>query len=185
MQPATIEHVVPGRIRLKFYEQRGNTQFFEQLVSTVSQHPAVEEARANPLTGSVLVRHTGPLEELARAAVQLGIISRETLTSLMAQQQSATGWGALLNRSSELPALALSGLGALQLLRGRALGPASEHFWHAREMWSRGMPQVAVGLALLALFQLSRASLLGSATSLLVYGLMLQDERQAGRPHRR
>lgn len=181
MLSATIEHVTPGRIRLRFSGQKGNTAFFEQLVAFVSQHPAVEEVRANPLTGSLLVRHTGSLEDLAQSAVRMGVISAETLAAIKAQQ------GPLENRvldllkkeAGQLPAYAIAALGAFQLLRGRAFGPASEHFWHATELWRRGMPQAAIGLALLGLIQISRANLLGSATSLLVYGLMLQSGRRS------
>jgi len=178
MQPATIEHVVPGRIRLKFSGQRGNTEFFKDVVDLVSQFPAVEEARANPLTGSLLVHYRGDLEDLAQAAVKLGLITVETLSDLLARQRSASGWAAMLRQTPVLLAFALSAIGVLQLARGRALGPASEHFWHARELWLTGKPQAALGLGLLGLLQLSRANLFGSATSLLVYGLMLQNGRR-------
>ena len=177
MQPATIEHVIPGRVRLRFPGQRGNTAFFEQIVTLVSQHPAVEEARANPLTGSLLVRHSGSLDELARAAADMGLISADALAGIRAQlTPEQRGWLALSPlQGPQIPAIALTGLGALQVLRGRLLGPASEHFWHARELWRRGMPQAALGLGFLGLLQLSRANLFGSATSLIVYALLLQE----------
>lgn len=177
MQPATIEHVIPGRIRLRFAGERGNKPFFEQLVALVSQYPAVEEVRANPLTGSVVVRHSASLDELGRVAVQLGLVSEKTLAELKAQQPRK--WLAMLNpRQSEVPSLVLTGLGVLQMLRGRTLGPASETFWHANWTWQTGLPHVALGLTLLGLAQMSRGKWLGSATSLLVYGLVLHYANQ-------
>lgn len=180
MSPATIEHVTPGRIRFKFSGGKGNTPFFEQLVALVSQHPAVEEARANPLTGSLLVRHTGSLEDLMLSAEQTGLISSETFAAIRDEQTPSEGRlvNLLRTQAGQIPVYAIAAPGALQLLRGRAFGPASEHLWHATELWRRGMPQAAAGLALLGLIQLSRANLLGSATSLLVYGLMLQNARK-------
>ena len=187
MQPVTVEHVLPGRLRLRFPDRRRDTAFFEQLVSRLSQHPAVEEARANPLTGSLLVRHSGPVEELARAAAEMGLIAVETLDELMNRRMPAVrGWaGVLMAPGQQVPTAALAGLGLLQMSRGRIFGPASELFWHTRELWQRGMPQAAIGLALLGLVQLSRANLFGSATSLLFYGLMLQKEMQPNRSPRR
>lgn len=181
MQSAIIEHVLPGRIRLRFPGQRGNVAFFEQVVALVSQHPAIEEARANPLTGSLLVRHSGPLEELGQAAVQMGLIGAEALDNLKGLRlPGARGWASLLmSQAPQMPALALAGLGLVQMTRGRVFGPASELLWHARVLWLRGMPQAALALGLIGLLQLSRANLFGSATSLLFYGLMLQDGRWA------
>lgn len=187
MQPVTVEHVLPGRIRLRFPDRRRDTAFFEQLVGLLSQHPAVEEAHANPLTGSLLVRHSGPIDELARAAVDMGLIAADTLDDLMAQRMPvARGLaGLVMAQGQQLPYAALAGLGVLQMTRGRFFGPASELFWQTRELWQRGMPQAALGLALLGLVQLSRANLFGSATSLLFYGLMLQKEMQPNRLPRR
>ncbi len=183
MQPARIEHVLPGRIRLRFPEQRGNVPFFEQLVGLVSQHPSVIEALANPLTGSLLVRHTASLEELADAAIQMGLITETALAELKAHWPPANGgWKAALKQApANFPMLALASLSAIRMLRGRVAGPASEQFWHAFQMWQRQMPQVALGLALLGLMQVRRGNILGSASSLLVYGLMLQNAKSARR----
>lgn len=178
MQPVTVEHVLPGRIRLRFPERRRDTAFFEQIVSRLSQLPAVEEVRAKPLIGSLLVRHSGPIEELARAAIQTGLIAPDTLDELRNRPvPAARSWaGLLMAQGQQLPSIALAGLGLVQMSRGRIFGPASELFWHTRELWQRGMPQPALGLALLGLVQLSRARLFGSATSLIFYGLMLRQE---------
>lgn len=177
MQPASVEHVLPGRIRLRFPAQRGNAQFFEQLVALVSQHPSVDEALANPRTGSLLVRHSGTLEELTNAAVEMGLISPAALSELKRRGLSTNAdWKTLLKRApANLPLLAFTGLSAVAALRGRVAGPASEQFWHAFVMWQRKMPQVALGLALLGLLQVSRGKVFGSASSLLVYGLIMQN----------
>lgn len=177
MQHARIEHVLPGRVRLKFPAQRGNVPFFEQLVTLVSQHPSVDEALANPRTGSLLVRHSGTLEELTDAAVQMGLISPAALAELKRRGLSPNAnWKTLLKRApANLPLLTFTGLSAVAALRGRVAGPASEQFWHAFVMWQRKMPQVALGLALLGLLQVSRGKVFGSASSLLVYGLIMQD----------
>lgn len=179
MQPAIIEHALPGRVRLRFPAERGNVPFFEQLVALVSQYPAVREVRANPRTGSLLVRHSGSLDEIGRAAVQLGLVSDTALAQLKAGVAGKSVWKALLTQPRNLSLLLLTGIGAVRVLRGQVAGPASEQFWHAYQMWHRQMPQAAAILALLGMLQISRGKMLGPATSLLVYGLMMQNARSA------
>jgi len=184
MQSANVEHVLPGRIRLRFPAQRRNEEFFEQLVALVSQHPAVIEALANPRTGSLLIRHTASLDELGEAAVQMGMLTERALADLKADGLSSRrGWKALLKQvPANLPLIFFVGLSATRVVRGKVAGPASEQFWHAFVMWRRRMPQVALGLALLGLIQISRGKVLGSASSLLVYGLMAQEAASGASP---
>ena len=41
MQGASIAHLMPGRVRLRFSAQRSDIPFFEDLVRTLSTHPLV------------------------------------------------------------------------------------------------------------------------------------------------
>lgn len=179
MQHAVVEHMIPGRIRLRFRKHRGNAGYFKSLVALVSQHPAVEEVHANPRTGSLLILHTASLEDLARAAVQMGVLSEREYAELQSRSRlrPQSGWKALLAKApANVPLLFFAGLSAANLvLRGQMAGAASEQFWHAYMMWRRRLPGVAAVLALIGMVQVTRGRLLGSASSLMVYGLMLQN----------
>lgn len=176
MQPAILEHASPGRIRLRFPHQRGNAQFFDQLVRMVRQHPSVVEADANPRTGSLLIRHTSTLDELGRAAVEMGLITKTSLARFeQRRRKPLSPLKAFVRQApSNGPLLLLAGLSAVRILRGRVAGPASEHFWHAYIMWERRLPLVALTQGMLGLVQASRGIVLGSASSLIVYGIVLK-----------
>lgn len=179
MQPAILEHASPGRIRLRFPHQRGNTQFFEQLAGMVGQHPSIVEARANPRTGSLLIRHTSTLDELGHAAVQMGLISETALKNIQqGKRHRPSMWKALMRAPSNAPLLLIAGLSAVRILRGRVAGPASEHFWHAYIMAQRRLPLVALTQAMLGVVQASRGVVLGSASSLIVYAILLQQSQR-------
>lgn len=50
-----------GRARLRFDDQRGRPEFFENLSAQLERHPGVLQVRASSHTGSVLVIHSGDL----------------------------------------------------------------------------------------------------------------------------
>jgi hypothetical protein len=52
---AAILHDIPGRIRIKIPNLRANPQLASQLQARVQGIPGVRRAKANPLTGSLLV----------------------------------------------------------------------------------------------------------------------------------
>jgi hypothetical protein len=174
MYDAVIEHMMPGRIRLRFRSQRGDVAFFEQLVQLLSTHAIVAEVRANPLTGSVLIRHSASPEELARLAEQTGLVDPRTAVQPRRPNQT----GAKVARTGRpavplvSPAAALSVLGFLQLARGNLLGSAAEHFWHAYRLHQVQKSWIVPALIGLGLFQLLKGRALAPASSLFVYALL-------------
>jgi hypothetical protein len=49
-----LVHAIPGRVRFKINELKGNTERAEQVHSDLSSIPGIHHAEVNPLTGSVL-----------------------------------------------------------------------------------------------------------------------------------
>jgi hypothetical protein len=52
-----ISHQSPGRLRIKFPEQKGEENFFNKLGKKLLSCPGVQKVEANPSTGSVLLLH--------------------------------------------------------------------------------------------------------------------------------
>jgi len=133
-----VEHMMPGRIRLWFRSRRGETEFFQQLVTFLSEISLVDEVDANPLTSSVLIRHSASPEQIAFLAAQSGLLPAQDLSSARggppAPRREAR------NGSSSPMAVGLFGLALLQVIRGRVLGSASEQFWHAERARERNAP---------------------------------------------
>ena len=126
-EDVAVEHMMPGRIRLRFRSRRGETDFFQRLVTLLSEISLVDEVDANSLTGSVLIRHSASPDQLAFLAAQSGLLSVQDLSTALGdppapRREARSGLSAPM-------AVGLFALALLQLARGRVLGSASEQFW--------------------------------------------------------
>lgn len=169
MHQGIIEHTIPGRMRLRYREERRNIGFFQGLAHELEQLPVVSRVVANPLTGSVLIFHSGsPIEIAARAGAVSGAARSE-------ERQGAAN--RMRNRyfPSHIPDvkfLALLGVSLLQIARGRVASNALNQFWFAERAASVGQSALALGMAGLGIAQLFRGRWLGSAATVLMYNLM-------------
>ncbi len=174
MQGASVEHVMPGRIRLRFASRRRDTAFFEDLVRMVSADPRVNRVKANPLTGSLLIEHSASPAELVAFAQQIGLALPAEAAPGAARRQRARRIARTLPRASAAGA-GLAALALYQGTRGRLLGSAGELLWHAlRLAGSRnlGLIGLLVGSALL---QTVRGRVLPPASSLVVYAVLVEE----------
>lgn len=57
---------VPGRIRLKVPNARGNAQLLEQIGQTFAAIPGIRKVKCNPATGSVLLRYDEHMDKELR-----------------------------------------------------------------------------------------------------------------------
>lgn len=147
---AHVVHALPGRVRVRVPERRGDAAFFEDLASRLATLPAVAAVATNPLTGGVLIHFTGAVEAFAlSAAAVLGDIRldlspppvppmlerlRGELTSIDATIQGLTE-GELDARSVLFAGLIA--VSAVQLLRGNIVAPAATMLWYAAELARR------------------------------------------------
>lgn len=168
MHHGIIEHTISGRMRLRFREERRNTSFFQGLARELEQLPLVSRVVANPLTGSVLIFHSGSPTEIAAHA---GAVSREAGSEERPRAARRVP-DRYLPSHTDMKFLALLGLSIIQLARGRVASNAINQFWYAEQAASIGQSTLALGMAGLGLVQLLRGRLLGSASSLLMYTRM-------------
>jgi hypothetical protein len=173
---ARIEHRLPGRIRLRVPSKRGDVLFFERVVKELSRHPAVWELAASPLTGSIVLQYSEPLEAIVDAAADLLLFE-----SAPPKTTAKTGEPKRAERLSGDAGLAghvaagLSGLSLYQALQGNVVGNAVESFWlsfNARTMFGR--PDLAAVFAAVGLWQMLRGEFFGSASSLFFYSMVMR-----------
>lgn len=127
---------MPGRVRLRLAAHRGDQAFFTTLAAGLSAHPGVTKVEVTPLTGSVLVRHFGPFEEIGRAAETAGLFHLG---------KAEVGASALELEWPKLPvdpklalAAGLAGLALWQMGKGKALPPALTLLWYATRISGLG-----------------------------------------------
>lgn len=160
---AIIAHQIPGRVRLRIPERRGDHAYFESLIQGLSAHPGVHRTRVDARRGSVVIHHAhDDARPLIVAAEELFCVQEEdqTLPPEVARQPQAV---AIL----EVLAATWAALGFYQLARRDVAGAASENFWsafrahHLLNSWT-----FTFAYGTLALVQLFRLQILGSASSL-------------------
>ena len=52
-----VVHFIPGRVRLKVKEMKGEVEFSQQVEAELSTVPGIEQVEVNPITGSVLIKY--------------------------------------------------------------------------------------------------------------------------------
>lgn len=177
---ATIQHQIPGRLRLRIPARRGDVSFFHGIVQALSKLPGVEKLDAIPLTGSIIIRHSGSAQAIAAAATEQGLfeIGPEEPKEAPAPSSRRPPYAGLRGTA----ATGLSGLALFQVARGRLTGNAAENFWNAYGAQRiLGRPEIAAGFVLLGIVQVLRGQLLGSASSLLFYSLITRQLASVGR----
>lgn len=176
---ATIEHSMPGRLRVKIPHRRGDVSYFRSAMEKLSEHPKIAGLRANPVTGSILIQHETDLPSLREIAAKGDLFdlqeqsSPPTVRPARAVRVSEGGSAALGGRGAT--AAGLAGLALVQAMRGNALGPASENLWNAYGgLRILNSPFIALVFCGLGLLQLTRGRWAGSATSLLFYAFVVR-----------
>lgn len=168
---ATIQHQIPGRLRLRIPARRGDVSFFHHIVQALSKLPSIAELSAIPLTGSIIIRHSGSAQAIAAAATEQGLfeIGPEEPKKAPAPSSRRRPYAGLRGTA----ATGLSGLALFQVARGQLTGNAAENFWNAYGAQRiLGRPEIAAGFVLLGVAQVLRGQLLGSASSLFLYSLI-------------
>jgi hypothetical protein len=165
---AEIEHRLPGRIRLRLRGRQSDAAFFARAAKALAEVPGVHAVKANPRTASLLLEYRGDEEAVLGAARDKALFHAEP--PRLASAFGPVREGTTLSVSPlHLAAGGLAGAGLLQLVRGRALGSATENFWNAYHLFANTRHPSAALLVAFGLLQMMRGPALGSAVSLFVY----------------
>lgn len=146
---AFITHMAAGRLRIKIPSKKGESAYFSSLKERVSALPGIQKIEVNPVTGSVLVLHTLPVEE-----IDFKVLSEYTAAGGLFKLETPNGSGKPVSDKItgmfkgadkgvrdftggqlDLPTaavLGLLGVGLFQMSRGKTTAPAWHvAFWYA------------------------------------------------------
>lgn len=151
-QPAAyVKHQLPGRVRLKIPQKRGDVRYFNRIAELFADCPAITELQLNPQAASILICHRvtedfSAIAEFAQANGLFRVMGAQleetfSMPHLPLAKLASTG----LNRVDEtlmdfsrgrldartLLIMALIGLAVRQATRGNTLGAASSLLWYA------------------------------------------------------
>ncbi len=171
---AFIAHQLPGRLRIVVPSKKGEAGFFANLVPRLTVMPNVMRVKANPMTGSILIAASSPSDALADTLERNGLLHiapAEGKPAVVARRRRPRKVDA-----RETLAFGLSGLGLLQMARGKLTGSASENLWNAYRAYDRlrNRPLTLIFIVF-GLYQLMRGRVLNSATALIFYAFTARE----------
>lgn len=155
IQPsAFIKHQLPGRVRLKIPQKRGDINYFNRLEELFSDFLGINELKLNPSTASIVISHESdvPFQDIVEFAKTKNLFNLveeaedhdEVVPNLYIKALTLTGFNrfdkALLDYSKgRLDArsfvfLTLIGLAIHQAARGNVLAPASTLLMYAIQL---------------------------------------------------
>jgi Heavy metal associated domain 2 len=151
---AYISHVTSGRFRIRIPSKKGDAAFFQSLKELGGPFPNIHEVTANPVTGSILIKHSlepAIMEDLARKyfpeqAKQIGSPSSnihrtvtETYRQVDNKIKKVTG-GEMDVGTLSFGALLIMGI--YQITRGNFMAPAwYTAFWYAMNIFLKSKPK--------------------------------------------
>src|SRR4030088_711927 len=127
---AVLVHRVPGRIRLRVEDMRGDVDYFSALSEGVSGLDVVQNVKVNPSTASIVIEFSDSLEHLIRKIRLRGLVIEKQQTEHSERPRRV--WrnaemaplnlvsGRDINGMFMLSALMVA-IGVVQIYRGRIL----------------------------------------------------------------
>ena len=151
---AYISHTTSGRFRIRIPSKKGDAAFFQSLKDLAGQYPNIHEVAANPVTGSILIKHSlepAIMEELARTYFPKQANPIDSPSSNIHRQVTET-YNQVENKikkftGGEMDVGTLSFgtlliLGIYQISRGNFMAPAwYTAFWYALNIFLKSKPK--------------------------------------------
>lgn len=152
---AYVKHQLPGRVRLKIPQKKGDADYFARIAKSFAKFPGIAQLQFNPTSGTVLIRHDAAkaqfsnISEFAQTNGLFSIaeplpekpfsiphqpIARLTSTRLNRFDQSLIELSEGLIDSRSLFFLILTGMAVHQIARGKIMTPATSLIWGAIEL---------------------------------------------------
>jgi hypothetical protein len=151
---AYVSHHTADRFRIRIPSKKGDTAFFQSLKDRGGQFPNIHEVTVNPITGSVLIRHSldpAIMAELARKYFPEQAKQIDSPSSNIHRQVTET-YRLVDNKikkftggEMDVGALSFGALlimGIYQISRGNFMAPAwYTAFWYAMNIFLKSKPK--------------------------------------------
>jgi hypothetical protein len=142
---AFVSHQVEGRVRLRVPAMRQQEEYFQRIRQRLASLPGLRRLTTNTRTGSVLIEYSGKLEALAELGPRLGLFQLQNRPHPHALSEFlytlTTHPDELLKRftngrvdAAGVAAIALTGMGISQIVRGHALPAGWTLLWNATNL---------------------------------------------------
>ncbi|WP_031432449.1 HMA2 domain-containing protein [Methylomarinum vadi] len=152
---AFVKHQLPGRVRLKIPEKKGDFRYFDRVADVFAGSQGITQLQLNPPAASVLISHRDDIsfQHIVEFAENNGLFRLTekpedyeplTLPNLPIATLSSIGLDrvddSLLNLSKNrldnrsVLFLTLIGLAIHQIARGNIMAPAASLLWYALEL---------------------------------------------------
>ncbi|TFW27938.1 hypothetical protein [Massilia horti] len=134
---AHVAHTVPGRVRLRLPEHRGDEELFGRLEQELLESGQFGAVSANPATASLVLEFTGTLKQaLAVLADRFQMEVKPPPAAPPAARASAPFDPLRLVTGRDIDPMLVAGvafgaIGVVQAFRGAILVPAMSAFWYA------------------------------------------------------
>jgi hypothetical protein len=147
---AYIKHQLPGRVRLKIPQKKGDFDYFDRIAELFSDCPGITQLQFNPPAASILICHEAEthfltIVEFAQTNGLFTIIEQPedifTIPHLPLAKLTYNGIGSIDDLLMDFSRgrldgrtiliMALIGLAVRQLTRGNIMGAASSLIWYA------------------------------------------------------
>jgi len=147
---AYIKHQLPGRVRLKIPQKRGDFRYFDRIAELFTDCPGITQLQLNPPAASILICHVTETDflNIAEFAQTNGLftiteqpeetysmpylpIPKFTSKGLNRVDESLMDFSQGLLDGRSLLILALIGLAVRQMTKGNIMGPATTLLWYA------------------------------------------------------
>jgi len=138
---AFVSHQVPGRVRLRVPAMRHQEDYFARMREQLASIPGLRRLTTNTRTASVLIEYVGEIEPLEAIGPRLSLFTLEqrphphSLSELLYSVTSAPDQ--LIKKVTDgrvdaagLTAIALTGLGISQFVRGHGLPAGWTLIWN-------------------------------------------------------
>ena len=157
---AVIVHQLPGRVRLRLNQQRGDSAYFSALSENLAGLDSVEQVKVNASTGSVVIEFSDTTEHLIQQLQQhdLSVEKQDKKNSLPSRPVPEKGGVAgdtapfHLVSNRDINAMFMVGtlfaaISVVQAFRGKILVPSLAALWCAIEAFNRSkvLPAAANG----------------------------------------
>lgn len=143
---AVVVHRIPGRVRLRIQDRRGDAAYFSNLSENLARFENVRNIRANPVTGSVAFEFAGDFDDVLRQTEEDDLLAIAAAAMTDEKPFGTAGMNAFptavrpinlisgrdINRMFMLGSMLLA-VALIQAFRGQWFPPAISLFWYAGE----------------------------------------------------